>query len=643
MLGALSVSFNCAHNFACFIQDHSWINESVRNILIGSCENNVAKANNNYGFYFENHLSGKQVKLRGLKAIKNRYRGIFLYASYNMSVSDSIFSDNARNGMEVRWVDNLQIKNTLIRGHSAQTKALVQAPYFNKPGDGDFLPSVGLSIPTAIWSPGRTDDIGATITNVQFTDFDHSDEYEASVPMNFRLGDNRITHFDYVTMFKNVTIDGTKIMDAPPTDQPGINDIVIHDIDGSADPSGQSSQAGMFVSSVEVLKKFAGGSCNDYPTNITYCSNSCYRTIRFSIDPSFSSAFEVLLTRNTDGLNVTVPFLPYKYEDNEHLQNYFENNRVFSVSLPEGSFSISIMNNQEPVYPRFVLPFMEGKPECEGYVSYENITIYEPPSECDDWVANGDMELGTPYWRTLQGNTDTQYGQLIVAEGAGINNSTAIKHIKRASVYHGIGQHLDTRCIHQSLLNEYYEIRIHIRLEQNNVTFICDPYTGSWDTRCPILTFQMKKIVDDKTQTTHMGSRALVVPPNNIGDFNLMHGVFKVDENLISQDRIYAYIELVDKKFDMIVDDISVKKLPSVCGNDLIRNGDLEDTTVYWKRWGNGRLDIDIDTSNNKSIKVHSRLDHGVGVYQDLYVEEGCLKKQQRFSVICKYLISSNV
>ena len=619
------------------MQNNTLVTPSVRYILIGSCENNVAKSNNNYGVYFDHHVSGKEVNIVGLKATKNRNGGIFLIHSYNVSVSDSIFSDNSRYGVEVHWVDNLQIKNTLIRGHLAETKAMVQAPYFNQPGEDGFVPSIGLTIPTAIWYPDRTDNnIGARLTNVHFTDFDHSDEYESSVPMSFNLEESYGTHFEYLTMFKNVTVDGTKIMDAPPTDQPGIKDIVIHDL-GFSDPSGQSSQTpGMFVSNVEHLKKFAGGSCTDYPTNISYCANSCYRTIQFSIDPSFSSAFEVVVTR-IDGINMTVPYLPYKYEDNEHLQNYFEHNRVFSVSLPQGSFSISIMNNQDPVWPRFILPFVEEKPECEGYVSLENITLYEPPSACDDWIANGDMELGTPYWRTLQGNEDTQYGELIVAEGAGINNSTALKHIKRANVYHGIGQHLDTRCLHQSLMNEYYEIRIHIRLEENNVTFICDPYTGSSDTRCPSLTFQTKKIVDDETQTSWLGNRALVTPPNNIGDFNLMHGVFKVDENLIAQDRIYAYIEYADPKFDMVVDDISVKKLPSVCGNNLIRNGDLEDTTVYWKRWGDGRIDIDTDTSNNKSIKVHSRLNYGVGVYQDLYIEKGCLIKQQRFGVICKY------
>ena len=74
-----------------------------------------------------------------------------------------------------------------------------------------------------------------TFTNVLFMDFDHSDECEKSEPIIFRTRDNACNHFDYLAMFQNITMTGTKIMDASTTDQEGVKGIIIHDIDALLD------------------------------------------------------------------------------------------------------------------------------------------------------------------------------------------------------------------------------------------------------------------------------------------------------------------------------------------------------------------------------------------------------------------------
>lgn len=569
-------------------------------------------------------------------AIKNRRRGLFFEYSFNITISDSLFSDNADHSIEVNWVDSLQIKNTIIRGHLAETKALSKPPYFNDPCvvSSYFNPPVGLQIPVEIWGwdkPHNINNVGAILTNVEFTDFDHSDNCAPSVPISFSDG-TRMNHFNYFTTFKNVTINGNKIMDAPRSDQEGVKDVVIHDIDGSSDPSGQSSQ-GMFVSNVNWLKAFAGDSCTQYPNGISYCANQCYRTISFMVDQTVSVDFDLVVTRQVDGVRAIVPY-SYKYDENEHLKHVYEYYRFFSISLPDSSYKIEFVKDLQPVWPTFVLPRWEGKPECNGFVSNEKVTIFEPHSECEDLVVNGDMELGVSSF-THQNGGDEASGALLAVEGAGVNGSTALRLINRTSHWAALGSHFDTRCLHQGL-NELYEIRLYFRYERIDTPIICNPWSSTWEERCPVITFKREKYVDEKLQTSWWRSNSEVVVPNYIGDFSLMHGVFEVDENLNTLDRVYMYLELVHMDYDIIVDDVTVKKLQKVCGEELVRNGGFEESSIYWRRYG-GNVQMDIESSSSKSLKVFNRANNGDGVYEDLYIDKDCFQQKQRFKITGEY------
>merc|ERR1719223_627538 len=114
------------------------------------------------------------------------------------------------------------------------------------------------------------------------------------------------------------------------------------------------------------------------------------------------------------------------------------------------------------------------------------------------------MDLGTTYWR-LSNTGGPDGGDLFAIEGAGSNNSTAIMYSNRTSRYHGIGQHLDTRCIHLSSAGEYYEILIQIRLEENSVPFSCNIFTSDSETRCPSASLNLKRNINDRIQTQYKG------------------------------------------------------------------------------------------------------------------------------------------
>ncbi len=245
----------------------------------------MAKGNNHQGMRFIHHESGEEIKLSGLKAIKNRYCGFYLHGSYNVTLQGSLFAENSHYDVDLKWSDNVEIKDAVFRGYTSETRALLESPYFNRPCEtSNFLPPVGLRLPLNIHKWDSKDNIGAILTNVLFTDFDHSDECADAIPISFNSHDVHHNHFNYLSMLRNVTIDGSKFIDAEESSEDGVKDIVIHDIDGSSNPlksgldningsAGQMSQPGMWVSNVRWLKAFAGD-CQNYPHGISYCANS---------------------------------------------------------------------------------------------------------------------------------------------------------------------------------------------------------------------------------------------------------------------------------------------------------------------------------------------------------------------------------
>ena len=501
---------------------------------MGAFEKNSAKSFYSHGFYFAYHESQEEIFIVEAKAIKNRYIGIYIYYSYDVTIRNSLFAENVDCGVNAKWTDKLQIQDSVIKGITSETKALVKPPYFRKPcvsSSFTFSPT-GLTLPTYIRSWNRKDNIGANLTNVRFMDFDHSDECATSYPLRFRAEENRYNHFEHTTIFRNVTIDGGKIMDALSSDKEGVKDIAIHDIDGSSDPLGKAAN-GMLVSNLKSLTTFANNSCVKYPEGASYCADTCYRTVSFFVDQTDTQKFDLSVTRKTDGEKAIVPFT-YKYDDDSHRKHYSENYRVFSVSLPIGAYKIEFLKDLQPTWPTFVLPRWEGTPECEGYVFAENITVVDTYRTCDELIVNGDMDQGVYHWYH-RNDRGTERG--ILAATIEEDGSTGLKHYNRYSSSSGIGQNLDTRCLHQSL-NEFYEMSVYYRLEHNNSTFKCDIFSDSSDLRCPYISFRQERYVNEKIEKVYVSKRANVVFPNDLDGFNLMHGVFKVDESIQVLERL---------------------------------------------------------------------------------------------------------
>lgn len=600
----------------------------MRQLKMGVFEYNCARSFNDKGIKLDYHESGQEIILKGLKLIKNRYVGLYVYSTFNLTVSDSVFVDNTQYGIQMRWSDNLQIENTIIKGVTTLTKDLLKAPYFNRPCISSFYPPVGFKMPSGINKWDRTDNMGAILSSVQFLDFDHSDECKRSIPISFNYGDTRHKHFDFTTMLTGVTFEGARLIDAASSNENGVTDVVIHDIDGSSDKKNEASH-GMLVSNVQRLKAFSDEGCSSYPEGISYCANTCYRTVSFMVDQSGTDEVDVRITRLMDEKEVIIPY-SYKYDEDPHRNLYAENFRFFSASLPQGSYLVEFVKELKPFWPRFVLPRWEGVPNCSDYAESESIIIMEPAPSCDEIILNGDMEEGTKYWRH-RNHAEEARGELLVVDDQGMNGSMAIRYINRDSNYHGIGQNLDSRCLKNT--NDFYEIELYFRLEEGSIPYSCDPFSSSNSVRCPYVTFRLQNYVDDRLVTESDTQKATIVIPYVEEEMSMVHGVFRIDDEIKSSNRVFMYLENTHKSRDMIVDNVSVKKLVGKCNEELVRNGSFELDSMYWALYGNPHIEIDV-TDGIKSMKVTNKKDPDHGIIQDLYIDSSCFRSGDRYEII---------
>jgi hypothetical protein len=140
-------------------------------------------------------------------------------------IANSLFAENALYNVDIQWSDEIQLVDTSIRGISAETKTIVQSPYFNRPCvSSGFGSSDGYRMQTTVHRWDRTVDrwvyngqewtsqryygtnTGISLQNVHFSHFEHSDECISSVPITFNTDSMREGHWDYISSFKDVTL-----------------------------------------------------------------------------------------------------------------------------------------------------------------------------------------------------------------------------------------------------------------------------------------------------------------------------------------------------------------------------------------------------------------------------------------------------
>jgi len=618
-----------------------------RHLPLGKFSQNEARSNGDAGMHIYHHEQSENIFISNLKSIKNRHFGLYAYNVARLEISGSLFAESVLYNVEFRWSDEMTMTETDIRGISSTTKNLAHPSYFEKPCKGNYKYSpVGYRMQAALYRNNNVPRLtrGARLSDVHFSLFDQPDDDACSdsVPISFNSVEKRDGHWDYLTSFANVTVDGIKMMDAKVADESGIPDIVITDPDGSSDPSGLNTGPGSFVSNKLYLKKFAGGDCSVYHDGIAYCQNTCYRTLQLKVGST--GDFDLRVTKEDDGAEVFIPDI-YPYDnDGTNRSSYHGFDRIYSVSLPAGAFKLEFLDEDGiPAWPRYVYEVWEGTPDCEGYGSTQNLTIAEPELECDDMIMNGNMEKGTHGWLHNNNGEDPANGYLEALPGIGIDGSMALGYYNRNTRNMGVSQDLDTRCFHENL-KAYYEVKAWFRLEREGEVVICNPFDGSYPSRCPQMTLKNVRYLDpttkDDLQWDHDQAIAKVATPNTSSEFNLLHGVIEIGEKFNVIQRAFLYIEHFEADLDIIVDDFSITKMDTGCSTprNLLYNTDFTvGDSRFWTNEGVAKFEV-VD----QTLKVYGRTFDHYGIAQYIRIDRDCLNVGDRYMVRSHYRLEDS-
>jgi len=618
----------------------------------GTFRNNVAHSNQNSGFALYNFLQYGNITFESSSSYKNRDNGFFLWNSRRAKVTGGIIADN-RVGLEARYSENLTISNVEIRGFSNSSRTLTLPPYF-----WQLCPSssavVGYRLNTFINDGSETK--GVTAKNLIFADFDATLDCPGSVSIELNSLDVTDGHFDYLSSFQNISIKDSRnfYINACRAQSVGINDIVLTDIDGSLFNHTNASSPYSVVSNVNSLTTFAANSCTLHPEMcLADCASTCLRTVEYSVEQFGTSKWALQIIKdNGDGVfdssdSQIVVGSKYRYDgndtstvDNMQLES---NLRKFSVSLPIGSFQAQFLDDTGAVsWPRFVQERWKSSPDCSNYVNPSNVALFEPTvGDCSNLIVNGNFENGSAYpWHRRN-------GVIRLLPGAGLNGSTALIS-KRSWIYDGVGMNLDTRCLHV-YGGRFYEIKAWIRLSLNGTYVACDPNSNIEMSQCPSTTMGVTRIDNPTTKqslsTVWQNNKARTLLPYRSDQFNLIHGVFKVDSILASAQRVYFYFEIFNRTFDLILDDVSITPfdVDSRCNGDLIRNGNFSSgTNIYWGSWGSPQMQMlyGSDYSSGYAIMTYGRTSSDWGLSQNIYCNS--LVAGDRFAAIVRYKLMTN-
>ncbi len=275
----------------------------------------------------------------------------------------------------------------------------------------------------------------------------------------------------------------------------------------------------------------------------------------------------------------------------------------------------------------FVRKVWELEPQCSGHVDVDEVSLQSSPDHvCGDLVANGNMDEGIAYW--------THSGEDIQAlPGQGIDGGNAIGSKRRHSPYQGLGQYFDTVCMKKNV-GKTYEFKAWVKLVDfsgNPVT--CNPADNHPQRSCPSVTLKISST--DATQTTTDTYRhyvATTLQPYVKGEFNLVHGVIYVDDELANADSIYFSISRFSSSNNIIMDDISLTQMESSC-DKIVTNGDFSTGNhLFWSTWSGGQIEMVPGYGGDGSaLKVYRRGHWNHGPAHDLVL--GCLQEGERYII----------
>lgn len=310
-------------------------NNSRRRLPLGTFKNNKAHSNYWQGFRFHHFEQFFQYrndvdvpKFENMMAYRNREHGIYAYSKllglcsiiisllfkgarsysyHTLSLPPSLssllldviaaeynggkFYDN-QYGMVLRVGDGTTIRDVDIKGSSEEYKDHTIARSTDRQlcqyTNWDHF---GLMIGSRVWRTGHTDPgLGMRLKNVTISGLDKEKSWypncQSTYPMVMNPWDVLEKHFDYITSVEDTKIVDSRgaVIDACKAEtQIGVKDIVITDVDGSLDPTGQAS-FGSLVQDHPFVHGIFGDACSSTGNCMAYCPELCLRTFTYKVE-----------------------------------------------------------------------------------------------------------------------------------------------------------------------------------------------------------------------------------------------------------------------------------------------------------------------------------------------------------------------
>jgi len=579
---------------------------SIRRLEMKSFRDNKAHSNTWQGFAlydYEQFLTfqdNQRVPLfENIQSYRNQQHGVYAQNLVAAQFIGGVLADNQW-GFSLVYSDGILIDGMTVKGYTDTLKYITTPTNRQKICSRTDWSHEGLRMMTKKNRYGETDpNRGLRIKNVVFSDFDINTKSckLGSWPISF--SDIRTdSHFDYTSSLENVTVSDSRglFIDAcTASERYGVDDIVMHDLDGSlvasvAGTSPDNETTGVFVSNTDSMM-FSG--CIEYASNcLSYCPDICLRTVTYAVEQFGTAGFNLLITNeNGDSLSI-----PGKIQTGDYtFFSHAYRPRKFSASLPSGSYTAQFIDEEgNQVWPTYVEELWEAAPDCAMSASPLDIILSKPQidlsSQCDELIRNGGqnktLTTSEPWVHTDPG---VQVGNKL-----GINLTDSIITVNRGGSSTGIGQNIDSRCV-EMMKGRYVEFSAWIRMlnKDGSPATNINPDSIWWNRQSPQLVLNLRQHRDVSTKeyiyTEEINDVAQLARPYNSNGWNLIHGIFR----LPSTPHLLIEVDSAPSDVQFYLDDVSM--VPFNCKRDqLVRNGNLEDLNVtkYWDTWGEPKLGV---------------------------------------------------
>jgi hypothetical protein len=546
-----------------------------RTMRLGDFRKNVAHSNGKHGIrtYPHGYLPSIEATFHDNLSFRNRGDGFFLRNSNNIAVTGGVLADNAIQ-IDIDRTGAIRVEGTSMIGLSDSFRRSIGS----KTG---VLSHSETLIGIQLHGKSFFDQGGAQVRSVSFSSFESSASKYVAL---FDVDDEDISNsFDYPASLSDIKIEGNVTpfhFDFTKALANGVNDVYVIDLTSCMKPNGSNATGvSSVVANSDLMKTFlVRNDCDIFSASgYMYCSDTCIRTLIYSVDPSMSADYKLRVT-NEAGLFIDVN--GGYFEDPVVLKiDSLQKHRQFVASLPLGSYKAFFHTGDGlPVWPTHAEESLLNA-LCENSIDANNVQLEIPAasiSDCEQLVRNGNIEdssLLPSYWLQNEG------GMQVIYNG-GIGDTNAIADVIQKSETGSLGQFVDTRCLQRG---RQYEVQAWVKLTVGSSVVFCDSVTN-----CPVARIGLRS-AGNTTMSSSFSELKLdvassFVRPYNLSGWNLLHGTFTVDARVQAASSVSFFVERRRIGATMTLDNVSVRIIPLSC-NQLVFNGDFaEGTSRFWTK-----------------------------------------------------------